>query len=46
MNFHYPKASFFIYILGYTPCKSEQPLQGVELQEKEAQKDYSVQEIC
>ena len=25
--------------LGFTPCKTEQPLQGMELQEKEAQKD-------
>ena len=25
--------------LGFTPCKDEQPLQGMELQEKEAQKD-------
>ena len=25
--------------LGFTPCKAEQPLQGLELQEKEAQKD-------
>ena len=24
--------------MGFTPCKAEQPLQGVELQEKEAQK--------
>ena len=24
------------------PCKAEQPLQGMELQEKEAQKDYSI----
>ena len=24
--------------LGFTPCKAEQPLQGMELQEKEAQK--------
>ena len=31
--------------LGFTPCKSEQSLQGMELQEKEAQKDYSIQEI-
>ena len=23
--------------LGFTPCKAEQPLQGMELQEKEAQ---------
>ena len=25
--------------LGFTPCKDEQPLRGMELQEKEAQKD-------
>ena len=25
--------------LGFTPCKAEQPLQGMELHEKEAQKD-------
>ena len=25
---------------------SEQPLQGMELQEREVQKDYSTQEIC
>ena len=25
--------------LGFTPCKAEQPLQGMELQEKEAPKD-------
>ena len=31
--------------LGFTPCKAEQPLQGMELHEKEAQKDYSMQEI-
>ena len=28
----------------FTPCEAEQPLQGMELQE--AQKDYSIQEIC
>ena len=32
--------------LRFTPCKAEQPLQGMEIQEKEAQKDYSIQEIC
>ena len=33
--------------LGFTLCKAEQPLQqGMELKEKEAQKDESVQEIC
>ena len=26
--------------------KGEQPLRGIELQEKEAQKDKSIQEIC
>ena len=29
----------------FTPHKAEQPLQGMELQEKEAQKDQSIQEI-
>ena len=24
------------FLLGFTPCKAEQPLQGMELQEKEA----------
>ena len=32
--------------LGFTPCKAEQPLRGIELQEKDAQKDESIQEIC
>ena len=31
---------------GFTPYKAEQPLRGMELQEKEAQKGYSRQEIC
>ena len=30
---------FFFFKLGFTPCKAEQPLQGMELQEKETQKD-------
>ena len=29
----------FIFKLEFTPCKAGQPLQGTELQEKEAQKD-------
>ena len=29
----------FFFKLGFTPCKAEQPFQGMELQEKEAQKD-------
>ena len=37
------KVAFFK--LGFSPCKAEQPLQGMELQEKEAQKDESIQGI-
>ena len=29
----------FFKKLGFTPCKAEQPLQGMELQEKESEKD-------
>ena len=39
----------YIYIkyikLGFTPRKSEQPLQSMELQENEAQKNEIIQEI-
>ena len=28
-----------IFVLDFTPCKAEQPLQGMELREREAQKD-------
>ena len=28
----------FFFKLGFTPCKDEQPLRGMELQEKKAQK--------
>ena len=35
----------FFLQLGFTPCKAEQPLQGMELQEKEAQKEQSIQGI-
>ena len=31
---------------GFTPCKAEEPLQSMELQEKETQKDSGIQEIC
>ena len=31
--------------MGFTPFKAEQPLQGMELQEKEAQKNQSMYEI-
>ena len=30
---------FTFFKLGFTPCKAEKPQQGMELQEKEAQKD-------
>ena len=34
------RMNFFLFFkLGFAPCKAEQPLQGMELQEKEAQKD-------
>ena len=39
----------YIYWLGliwFAPCKAEQPLWGMELQEKEGQKDQSIQKIC
>ena len=32
-------AFYVIFYLGFTPCKAEQPLQGIKLKEKEAQKD-------
>ena len=31
--------AIFFYKLGFTPYKTEQPLQGMQLLEKEAQKD-------
>ena len=37
---------FFFFKLLFTPCKAEQPLQGMDLQEKETQKDQGTQEIC
>ena len=35
------KLLFFLKKLGFTPRKAEQPLRGMELQEKEAQKDHT-----
>ena len=29
---------FFFFLLGFTTCKAQQPLQGMELLEKEKQK--------
>ena len=37
---------FFKKKMGFIPCKAKQPLCGIELQQKEAQKHYSIQEIC
>ena len=37
---------YFFLKLGFTPCNAEQPLQGMELLEKETQKDQGIQEIC
>ena len=44
-NFPKREGSLFFLKLGFTPSKAEQPLQGMELQVKEAQKDYNIQEI-
>ena len=33
------RQSPFFFKLGFTPCKAEQPLRGMQLQEKAAQKD-------
>ena len=50
-NFNLGSGSTVFFKMGFTPCKAEQPLQGMELpereeaQEKEAQKAYSIQEI-
>ena len=43
--YKYKKIDILFLKLGFTPCKAEQPLQGMEIQEKEAQKDYTIQEI-
>ena len=38
--------SFLFFKLRFTPYKAEQLLRGMDLQEKEAQKDFRIQEIC
>ena len=38
-SLNFSKSLQFFFKLGFTPCKTEQPLQGMELQEKETQKD-------
>ena len=40
------KSIRFVFKLGFTPCKAEQRLRGMELQEKKTEKDCSIQEIC
>ena len=35
----FAKASFFFFKLGFTKSKAEQPLHGMQLQEKDTQKD-------
>ena len=37
---------YIFFSLGLTPCKAEQPLRGMQLQEKKHKKDYRVQKIC
>ena len=37
--YYYPFYFANFLKLGFTPCNAEQPLQGIGLQEKEAQKD-------
>ena len=36
----------FFFLTGFTPCKAEQSLQGMELLEKKHKKDYRIQKIC
>ena len=45
---YYCNELLFFLNWGFTPCKTDNPLWGLELQEKQAQKekDYSIQEIC
>ena len=40
------KWAISFFLLWFTPCKAEQPLRGMELQEKEAQEDCNISEIC
>ena len=37
---------FYFFNWDSTPCKAEQPLRGMELQEKKHKKDYRIQKIC
>ena len=40
------RRKFFFFKLGFTPCKTEQPLRGMELPENKHKKDYRIQKIC
>ena len=46
LNFIWALTLSLFLKLGFTPYKAEQPLRGMVLQEKESQKDCSIQEIC
>ena len=47
LNRHIVENVFFFFLkLGFTPCKAEQPLLAMELQEKKHKKDYTIQKIC
>ena len=37
---------YYFFLMWFTPCKAEQPLRSMELQKNEAQKDYSIEDIC
>ena len=41
-----PVNVIFFFKLGFTPCKAEQPLRGMELQEKKNKKDCRIQKVC
>ena len=41
-----PLSPFFKKKLGFTPCKAEQPLRDMELQEMKHKKDYMIHKIC
>ena len=45
LNTQFEWKAVFFYNLGFTPCKAEQPLQGMKLQEKEAQEGLRITEI-
>ena len=54
LSFHIKESSskicahlgFCAPFFNWDSCKAEHPPRTMELQEKEAQKDYSIQEIC